>query len=308
MTKFDTPIGGRLAKNSSCPSCCCNFFDDKRRGNAARIPVDKERADTIIIRTTAQEVTMAPKDSQNPESPPPSPPPQKSPPLKPTGSRNSSFASQSRRGSHAPHYPSGLRRSIVPRESSSPEDALVGPHDEVRGSDGKKPSMPEMDDDGIRPSSPNGAETGEYHHEHHAEQSFWNPIPNIRSRLLGHDNWDAASGCGSENCGHGTFSPRPLSPRQGSVRTYGSFSSQISQAGFGGAYADGEGAAYGESADLTHGLLGDSVADGLLGGGNGNKMSTTDYLAQRHGIKSRRWMYVQSPSFLNRYCALTCVR
>jgi hypothetical protein len=182
-----------------------------------------------------------------------------------------------------------LRRSIVPRESTSPEDST---HDRPGNGNaqGKKPSPPDFEEGGIVPAQ-DQADTDEYQSDQYAEpSSFWSSDHGVRSRLLGHDNWDAASGCGLENCGHGTLSPRPLSPTQGSYMTYGSFSSSVSQQGFGGAYTEGDGPEYGESADVTHGLLGDTVADGLLGGGTGNKMSTTDHLARRHGIKIRRRM------------------
>jgi hypothetical protein len=36
--------------------------------------------------------------------------------------------------------------------------------------------------------------------------------------------------------------------------------------------------------------LGDTIADGLLGGGDGNKLSTTNYLARKHDIRARRKM------------------
>lgn len=112
---------------------------------------------------------------------------------------------------------------------------------------------------------------------------------NPRVRLLGDDHWDAASGCGSENCNHGSFSPRPLSPRQGSYMSYGSFdSSAMSQGGMGGTYPEGN--IDGEDVDPTHSLLGDAIADGVMGGGHGPKSSTTSWLAKRHGVRSRRMM------------------
>lgn len=107
----------------------------------------------------------------------------------------------------------------------------------------------------------------------------------VRTRLLNHQNWDAASGCGSENCNHGTMSPRPWSSR-----SYGTIGSAQSRTGFGGRYPGGM---TGESADATHSLLGDTFADGVLGGGNGPKRSTTKYLAERHGVKNQRMMYAQ---------------
>jgi hypothetical protein len=143
---------------------------------------------------------------------------------------------------------------------------------------------------GIQPTSAEEADTEMDESEQLAEPPQWagNEL-NARTRLLDHDHWDAASGCGSENCAHGTFSPRPLSPRQGSYRSYGSFdSSAISQRGLGGTYVGGN--IDGEDVDPTHSLLGDAIADGVLGGGHGPKMSTTDWLAKKHGVRSRRMM------------------
>jgi MFS superfamily sulfate permease-like transporter len=47
-----------------------------------------------------------------------------------------------------------------------------------------------------------------------------------------------------------------------------------------------------ERADPAHALLGDTLADEVLGGRVTNKMSTTKYLAERHGIRNRRTMYL----------------
>lgn len=105
--------------------------------------------------------------------------------------------------------------------------------------------------------------------------------PTVRTRLLNHKNWDAASGCGDENCNHGAMSPRP-----GSGRSYGSFNTDM---GFGGRYPGAVDPQTGEVPDATHALLGDALADGVLGGGRGKK-STTQYLAERHGVKHRRLM------------------
>lgn len=148
---------------------------------------------------------------------------------------------------------------------------------------------------GIVPSQPQRAEPEEDQSDHHAETpSFWSENggePNVHTRLLGNHNWDNASGCGDEDCRHGSFSIRPTSPRQGSFKSYRTFHSEISEAGFGGPYPGGIGPSINDAADPVHGLLGDTVADGLLGGGDGNKMSTTSYLARRHNVKSRRRMY-----------------
>ena len=69
--------------------------------------------------------------------------------------------------------------------------------------------------------------------------------------------------------------------------------------------------------DLRHGILGDALADGVFGSGAGGQldgandgkggredgggeddeapMSTTQWLARRHGVKRRRVMYVLQP-------------
>lgn len=107
------------------------------------------------------------------------------------------------------------------------------------------------------------------------------------TRLLNHQNWDDASGCGDENCNHGTMSPRPFT-----ARSYGSFNSTM---GFGGHYPGSIDARVEGPADATHALLGDTVADIITGGDGDNdsvKMNTTGYLARKHGIKSKRMMYL----------------
>jgi hypothetical protein len=106
----------------------------------------------------------------------------------------------------------------------------------------------------------------------------------VHTRLLNHSNWDAASGCGREDCNHGTMSPRPWSPQ--SHRSYGSINTDR----FGGRYPGAVDANTGEP-DVTHALLGDAVAEGILGNTNGKK-STTRHLAERHGIKHKRMMYL----------------
>jgi hypothetical protein len=113
------------------------------------------------------------------------------------------------------------------------------------------------------------------------------PEANARTRLLGeaqkysiptHDN------CGEENCNHGNTSPRPRHHRG-----YGSFApSVMSTDGFGGSYSEER---VGSSADSIHGILGDALADSLMPR-DGNKLSATQYVAQRNEIKHSRIMYV----------------
>ena len=134
--------------------------------------------------------------------------------------------------------------------------------------------------------------------------------------------------CQQEECEHGLLSPHASPPsRSSSVRhsnagdscdytaTHLDYASQPSEgiehteSGNGGAFG---GRKAGET-DISRGLLGDAVADGLLGvgsggdedgGGDGDKrarakwkgavqgMSTTQWLAKKHGIKGSRTMYV----------------
>lgn len=108
-------------------------------------------------------------------------------------------------------------------------------------------------------------------------------------------DWDKTTGCGDSDCEHGTFSSRP----HGSIGNYGSFSEAQSPtsedvgespSGQGGRYPGGLGTAVGDSSDNTHGILGDTVADGVLG--DSSRMSTTKWLAKRHGVTHLHWMFV----------------
>lgn len=87
--------------------------------------------------------------------------------------------------------------------------------------------------------------------------------------------------CGLRNCNHGTFSP--CAPSGRSPRS----SIDSSSLPFGGRYP-GDISEDGGPIDTARGILGDSVTDSLSGS---KSLSTTRWLAQKHGIKSRRWMY-----------------
>jgi high affinity sulfate transporter 1 len=100
---------------------------------------------------------------------------------------------------------------------------------------------------------------------------------NESSGLL--DSYHHSRVCGLRKCNHGTFSPRAgslHSPR-----------SSIDTMSYGGRYTDAIGDD-GGSIDATHGIFGDAIADSLRGN---KRMSTTQWLAQKHGIKDRRWIY-----------------
>lgn len=196
-------------------------------------------------------------------------------------SRNPSITSVGRAHQHAPVEPSRLRESTIP--SGSPE-ARMGNAGSSRHDD-----EPDVHGDGIRPSLPHlaSAQTdGSAGHE--AQGDFRSPFhATARTRLLDHDNWDAASGCGSDNCKHGAYSPRARSPQRDYV-SYGSIGGangpEWPDEGFGGRLP-------GVQEDSVHSMFGDTVADGLLGG-RGSRMSTTRWLAERHGVKQSRTMYV----------------
>ncbi|KAF2683987.1 hypothetical protein K458DRAFT_367340 [Lentithecium fluviatile CBS 122367] len=196
-------------------------------------------------------------------------------------SRNSSTASNPY-SAHAPTTPSGLRRVHVPSERPSSPEETMHPQPTRNGGDG--------DDDGPEASSSapphdlefatDGTQPGPDRASVHSNDENAPPQhqggiievdleTDVRTRLLNHKNWDAASGCGREDCNHGSL--------------YGSINTDT----FGGRYPGNAG----DQADVTHALLGDAVADGVLGVGNGKK-STTSYLAERHGIKHKRMMYL----------------
>lgn len=102
-----------------------------------------------------------------------------------------------------------------------------------------------------------------------------------RTRLL--ESYHRGAVCGSKKCDHGTFSPQPRPQRS-------TASSISSLNGFGGTFPGGVN--NGGSSSNTQGLFGTAAADGVLGVGRGSTMSTTKWLAMKHGVKNRRSMYV----------------
>jgi hypothetical protein len=103
-----------------------------------------------------------------------------------------------------------------------------------------------------------------------------------RTRLL--EDYHKGSVCGSKHCNHGTFSPH--------VRPQDSPSSNVSiMRGFGGRNAEDMSDDDGETRDRTRGFVGDAFADGLFGGSrSGTPMSTTKWLATKHGVTNQRAM------------------
>jgi hypothetical protein len=103
-----------------------------------------------------------------------------------------------------------------------------------------------------------------------------------RTRLL--EDYNKSAICGVKDCNHGTFSPH--------IGAHGSNSSNVSTIdGFGGRCGNEINAENGEPRDRTRGLIGDTFADELFGGSRrGTSMSTTKWLATKHGVKNQRTM------------------
>lgn len=205
-------------------------------------------------------------------------------------SRDSSTAS-ARQTTHAPLNPSQLREVHIPAEGAgSPEHARHAHslHNAEQSSSSSSAAHPDLDfsADGIQPGpdhgstqsntaiSPSDEPQGILDGQHERP---------ARNRLLSHQNWDAGSCCGTDECVHGAMSPRPWS-----LRSYGTMNSVTAPSALGGLTSPGLEPA-GESSDPASALLGDAIADGLLRKG---KKSTTKYLAKKHGIKNRRMMWV----------------
>lgn len=191
----------------------------------------------------------------------------------PSHSRNSSV-SQSRSGNnqHVPSNPSGLRNSHMPPES--PEDKRIKDTSSSSGDDSSVETsrhLPAFEQDGIHPTNPDHASLLSDEQDTHQEGTIESGIqPDMRTRLLDQSHWDRASGCGSDSCGHGTFSPRPQLGRN-----YGSISTVGSDEGFGGRHTGDE-----ATEELTNGH------------GEQGKMSLTKWLARRHGVRNLNLMYV----------------
>jgi hypothetical protein len=213
-------------------------------------------------------------------------------PSRASHSRDSS--SGSARHAHAPATPSQLRQAHAPSDRSSSPEEFMHPQryydDEPQPSSSGAPLDLGFSTDGILPA----ADDASAHATHETAATPQGGIieidlePTVRARLRNHQNWDVASGCGDPNCNHGTTSPRP-EPH----RNYGSFAGSMhSVNSFGGAFP-GDAETTGEGAPTaSHPLLGNASVEGSVHSGNGQK-STTKWLADRHGVKNQRLMYLQ---------------
>ncbi|KAI4638081.1 hypothetical protein J4E93_010389 [Alternaria ventricosa] len=198
-------------------------------------------------------------------------------------SRDSSNASA--RHAHAPSTPSQLRQAHAPSDrSSSPEETMrprrYHDDDEPQPSSSAAPHDLEFSTDGIHPTT--DATSVHSTHEEVAPPGGIIEIdlePTVRTRLLNQQDW-------------GTFNR--AEGRPAAHRNYGSFAGSIhSEQSFGGTFPGIRETAEGDAPDEAHALLGDAFADGVMNKGSGQKMSTTRWLAERHGIKDKRMMYLK---------------
>ena len=184
---------------------------------------------------------------------------------------------------HAPVKSSQLRESVA--LSASPEDIMDVP--ESGDSDDADKSYPQsapISIDNDRSLLQSGDHTAPTEHVggptvrgRIVEPSEYEA--DARTRLL--QDYSRAHACGSDSCSHGTFSPRVASPSQGSIVS--------SNNGFGGRYNGGINED-GVAPSRTHRWFGDAFTDGVMSGGRGSTMSTTKWLAMKHGVKNRRTM------------------
>ena len=211
-----------------------------------------------------------------------------SPSSSPQGTRSQrSSRSQSPRASqvttgqarppYAPARPSDLRHVHGPHGTPKGGQRGMSPDNAVAAVDTHQAIT--IDDEGAHPLDQNRSDPTEP--EQHAVEvrgDLAEPVAvSARKHLLTHQEWDHVP-AHEGPCDHGILSPQPR-PHRHTESVY----SNSPSLGFGGSPGTGERA----GGDAS---LGASVAEGLLGGGP--KISTTAWLAKRHGVKSTRKMYV----------------
>ena len=218
------------------------------------------------------------------------------PPTDPrSASKASSRASSTYRdaGGHAPLTPSRLWQSHGP--GSSPEDHTSTHSQDFSESSSDEPGYSprthpvSFEADGIYPLLPHRALSVEDLADTQVEGALEEPpVEEVdeNTRLL--ESYNRGPGCGTDPCTHGTFSPRPASPS--------SLASVDPKYKFGERHNISTAQSYERGSSSVsrgypyNGLL---SVDGLLGRGNNTKkLSTTQLLARRAGVKSTRMMYV----------------
>jgi hypothetical protein len=220
--------------------------------------------------------------------PPTTPPPDSSngdntsnPPARASHSRDSSNTSV--RHAHAPATPSQLRQAHVPSDPSTSPDEAMHRRRYYDDDDDGEPHAPASDTpphlafgvDGIQPTA--DALSAHSTHDNVGPPGGIIEIdlePTVRTRLLSHQDGGPA--------------------RPATHRSYGSFAGSVhSEQSFGGAFPGLREVPEGHAPDVTHALLGDALADGVINKASAHQMSTTRWLAERHGIKNKRMMYLK---------------
>ncbi|KAH3956852.1 hypothetical protein HBI25_170010 [Parastagonospora nodorum] len=194
-------------------------------------------------------------------------------------SRDSSSGSV--RHAHAPATPSQLRQAHAPSDrSSSPEDVMHHQRyydEEQQPSSGDAPYDLEFSTDGMQPPL-DGASAHSIPEDAVNQQSGIIEIdlePTARTRLLAQQGSDGVQG------------------RPGVQRNYGSFAGSIhSDTSFGGVFPGGTGTPDSDTSDAARALLGGASARGGVNS-SGKKKSTTSWLAELHGVKNQRMMYLK---------------
>ena len=180
---------------------------------------------------------------------------------------------------HTPLAPSRLRKSLI--QSPVDEMAKLPSRNAEREPQYSPMSSPPLQPQSDEPSTEEGV--GLAGNDALVQGRIIEPTQgesNTRTRLL--EDYHKGAACGSRDCGHGTFSPRPESYQN-------SISSGHEPGGrYGGSIGESIGAA-----DQSNQLLGDSFADPVFEGSRRDKtMSATKWLALKHGIKNQRLLLV----------------
>lgn len=209
-----------------------------------------------------------------------------------TSNTNSSSASSSRAASirsqpgqqHAPITPSGLRESHSISQSS--QETMGAPQKNGSSSSSTKAEQVHVEDENIQLKGESASKTAQTSQatgdieEPDSADARTSLLGNMKSKVSGSATettsllrrpWEFVTGHAHPGpCNHGTFSPQPGSRAP-------SFLGREGTNGFGGAYPGGS--------NSPRGVFDSSS-------GNAKRMTTTQWLAQSHGITDTRTMYV----------------
>ena len=205
-----------------------------------------------------------------------------------SGTQASSPSMHRENSSRAPLNPSRLWQSHGPGSSLDDETSLLSQDpaesftDEPAFSPRTQPV--EFGDDGIHPQLPHIASPVEDEADTHIRGVLEEPSEEAHAHTLLMESYDQEPGCGSKICNHGTFSPRPTTQR--------SIKSSDGQFDFRRRHQGGTEEGTGDNNSMQ-GPKQLTIAGRLFGARSAvSRMSTTQFLAKKHGIKSTRLMYV----------------